>query len=313
MLASLRQLWGRCPDPLRRAIVRTGLAYPASFVVHYAEKHRIANFAGNLETLKLAYFDADAEARAELSRQLSTIVDALVLPNAVTKTTWPNRLGRSLSAVLSAVQLPSAEIRVLDVPSSTGIASLQSLAILQERYRVSSYVLGDKYHELIFDPRRRCIFDAQGHLLQVAFRKYFFSIYRGHTTGNDHTFLSTWLLFPHTVIAWYLRKRYRVEPNAVYRRARVVHPEVERVLDQNVFNLQEMDVFRPIPGRYELILSFNLLQRHYFPVDIIKVGVDNLAASLSEGGVLILGNTDSFLALQKHNGSMISRLQEGSF
>jgi hypothetical protein len=313
MLASLRHLWGRCPDPLRRAIVRTGLAYPASFVVHYGEKHRIANFAGNLETLKLAYFDADAEARAELSRQLSNIVDALVLPNAVTKTTWPNRLGRSLSTVLSAVQLPTAEIRVLDVPSSTGIASLQSLAILQERYRVSSYVLGDKYHELMYDPRRRCIFDAQGHLLQVAFRKYFFSIYRGHTTGNDHTFLSTWLLFPHSVMAWYLRTRYCLETNAECRRLRVIHPEVERVLDQHIINLQEMDVFRPIPGRYELILSFNLLQRHYFPADIIKVGVANLAASLSEGGVLILGNTDSFLALQKENGSMILRLQEGNF
>ena len=313
MLASLRRLWGRLPDRVRAAIVRTGLPYVASFVVHYGEKHRITNFAGNLEELKRAYPDSGAEAKAQLSRQFSTIVDALVLPNAVTKTTWANRLGRSLSAVLSAIPLPTAEIRVLDVPSSTGIASLQSLAILQERYRVSSYVLGDKYHELLYDPPRRCIYDGQGHLLQVAFRKYYFNIYRGHITGNQHTFLSTCLLFPHSVMAAYLRRRYRFEPNAQYERLRVVHPEVERLLDQRVVSLQEIDVFQSIPGRYELILSFNLLQRFYFPADIIRVAVDNLAASLSEGGVLIVGNTDSFHALQKQNGAMISRLREGSF
>jgi hypothetical protein len=47
------------------------------------------------------------------------------------------------------------------------------------------------------------------------------------------------------------------------------------------------------PSRYELILSFNLLQRFYFPANIIGIAVDNLAASLSEGGVLIVGNTDA--------------------
>jgi hypothetical protein len=29
-----------------------------------------------------------------------------------------------------------------------------------------------------------------------------------------------------------------------------------------------MDVFQPVHDRYELILSFNLLQRFYFPADI---------------------------------------------
>ena len=44
------------------------------------------------------------------------------------------------------------------------------------------------------------------------------------------------------------------------------------------------------PGRYDLILSFNLLQRSYYPPDIIEAGVQNLAASLCEGGLLIIGN-----------------------
>jgi hypothetical protein len=289
------------------------LPYAANFLSRYAERHRIANFAGKLEELKVTYSDVRADARADLSRQFDGVVDALVMPNDVKKTTYANRVTRSLSAVLSAVQLPSSEIRVLDLPASTGIASLQSLAFLREKYRVASYVLGDKYHKILYDPRHRCVFDEQGHLLQVAFRKYYFSIYRGHVSGDEHTFLSTCLLFPHSVVAWYLRKRYRFRPGTAYQRLLVVHPEVEKLLGQGTLHLQEMDIFQPIPGCYELILSFNLLQRNYFPPDTIKAGVDNLAASLSEGGVLIIGNTESFLALQKRGGTMIPRLQEGTF
>jgi hypothetical protein len=48
---------------------------------------------------------------------------------------------------------------------------------------------------------------------------------------------------------------------------------------------------QPVHDRYELILLFNLQQRFYLPADIIRVAVDNLAASLNEGGVLIVRNT----------------------
>jgi hypothetical protein len=294
-------------------MVGTGLPYAASYISHYGEKHCIANFAGTLEQLKIDYSNGSAEARAKLLPQFDSIVDALVMPNAVTKTSYANRLARSLSTVLAAVQLPSSEIRVLDVPSSTGIASLQLLAMLRERYRVSAYVLGDKYHEILYDGQRRCIFDRQGHLLQVAFRKHYFSIYRGHVSGNEYTFVSSCLLFPHTVLAWCLRKHYQFNRDAEYRRLLVVHPEVEGFLGEGAVQLQEMDIFEPIAGRYELILSFNLLQRNYFPPEVIQAGVNNLAASLSEGGVLVMGNTESFLALQKQDGSMIPRLHEGSF
>lgn len=302
MLTLWRRLGGRVP------------AFPniAGRVAQYREQHRIANFAANLEKLKLEYPGADSAAMAQLSRRFSSILDAVVLPNGVSKSNWANRLGRSLSAVLSEVVLPTSEIRVLDVPSSAGLASLQCLAILQQRYRVTSYVLGDKYHELLYDPRHRCIFDAQGNLLQVAFRKYYFSTYRGRIDRNMHL-LAKCVRVPHRLMSWYLRRRFRFAPGFAYRRLLMIHPEVERLLDQGVFQLREVDVFQPIPGCYDLILSFNLLQRDYFPADQIQTGVDSLAASLREGGVLILGNTDSFLALQKHNGALIARAQQGSF
>jgi hypothetical protein len=294
-------------------MARTGLPYAASFMLRYRERYRIANFAGNLPTLQADYRASPENARAHLLRRFDAVVDLLVMPNAVTKTTYANRLTRTLSAVLSAVRLPGGALRVLDVPASTGIASLQSLALLQEQYAVSSYVLADKYHRVFFDPGRRCIFDEQGNLLQVGFDQYYFSIYRGHASGDEYTLLTRCLLAPHSLVAWYLRRRYRFGRADDYRELRVVHPEVEKLLDQGILHLQSMDVFEPIPGRYELILSFNLLQQNYFPRAAIEKGVGNLAAALSEGGVLVLGNTESFLALQKQNGRMIPRLQEGTF
>jgi hypothetical protein len=235
------------------------------------------------------------------------------MPNGVTKTTHANRMEVPLSAVLSAIQLPRSEIRVLDLPASAGHSSLRSIAQLQESYRVTSYVLGDLYHTILYDPRRRCVFDEQGHLLQVAFRRLFFRLYRVGVLGDRYTFLTAALAFPHSVIAWYLRKRNPFKLGDEYRRVLVVHPEVEQLLGQSVFSLQEMDVFRSIPGSYDLILSFYLLFRNYFPPDTISTGVKNLAGSLSEGGLLIMGNSESFVALQKQDGSLISRLREGNW
>lgn len=313
MLAPLYRLWGWLPDPVRAGVVRTGLPYVGGFVLHYRSKHRGDKFAGRLEDLKRAYGAADAALRDRLSQQFAAILDALVLPNAVTKTTWAKRLGRTLSQVLPAVRLPATRIRVLDVPSSAGIASLEGLDILRTSYDVSAYVLGDKYHEVLYDAHRGCIFDCQGRLLQVAFRDYYFSIYRGHVTGNAHTLLSSILLLPHSILAWYLRRRHRFDPGANYHRLLLLHPEVEARLSQDVLQLEDVDVFQPIPGRYDLILSFNLLQRNYFPAATIAAAVANLAAALREGGVLLMGNTDSYVALQKQAGKLIARAQRGSF
>jgi hypothetical protein len=289
------------------------LRYVASRAPHYSEFHRIANFAGNLEALKVAYANGSPEKRNDLLRQFNSIVDQLTMPNGVTKTTYADRLEPSLSAVLSAIQLTHSEIRVLDLPASTGAASLRSLAQLQERYRVTSYVLGDMYHTILYDPRRRCVFDEQGNLIQVAFTRLFFSLYRVGVSGNRYHLLTAALAFPHRLIAWYLRKHYPFRPDTLHRRLLVVHPEVEQLLGQRLFSLQEMDVFRPLPGRYDLILSFHLLHRNYFPPDAVTNGVKNLAASLSEGGLLIVGNTESTVALQKRDHSLTFRLREGNW
>jgi hypothetical protein len=310
MFAALLSLWRQLPEDFR-AWTRLGRA--ARLVPHYSEMHRIANFAGNLEKLQAAYAISSAECRRDLSNQVDAIADQLTMPNGVTKQTHSNRLVHSISAVLSTVQLSHSEIRVLDLPASTGIASLDNLALLQQSYRVTSYVLGDMYHGILYDRRRACIFDEHGNLLQVAFKRLFFSVNRVGIHSDRYTFLTRCLAFPHSVIAWYLQKRYRFEQDNDYRRLLVVHPEVERALSRGVCRLEEMDIFQPIPGCYDLILSFHLLQRGYFSPETIEIGARNLAAALSEGGLLIMGSENSYLVQQKKDGALITCLQQGAF
>lgn len=302
-MAMLHKLSAQAPKTFR-AWARSA----ASVIGHYSEIHRIKHFAGNLEQLKLGYATSGADVRGELGQQFNSIVDQLTMPNGVAKSTFPRRLAHSVREAITSVQLLRSEIRVLDLPSSTGIASLDNLALLQERYRVASYSLGDLYHSILYDPYRKCIFDEQGNLLQVAFKRLFFSLYRVGVSG-DLQFLAS----AHSAMAWYLRKRYPFDPDNVYRRILVIHPDVERVLGQGVFRLEAMDVFQSIPGCYDLILSFHLLQRSYFSPRAIEIGVRNLAAALSEGGLLIMGAQELFIVLQKQGGSLISRLCHGSF
>jgi hypothetical protein len=305
----------QCEVPMLIKKALSFIRWRAKIIGDYTEIHRRKHFAGNLEALRNSYAESSGEAREKLIRLFDVIVSELTLRNGIAKMTYVNRLVRSLSAILPKIQPPRRQdVRVLDVPASTGSSSLASLALLREHgYAVSSYVLGDLSFWILFDPRRQCIFDDQGNLLQVAFGPFFINIYRGGITGDEYTFVTRVLAFPHAVMAYCLRRIYRFQRDGDYRRLAVVHPEVEKLLENSVFRLADVDVFRPISGQYDLILSFNLLQLNYFPSDVIKSGVRNLADALCEGGFLIMGNTEAYVAYQKQDGSLVARLQEGQF
>jgi hypothetical protein len=80
--------------------------------------HRRRHFAGNVEALRSTYFESSGEAREKLIRLFDVIVSELTLRNGIAKATYVNRLVKSLSAILSAIQLPLRSIRVLDVRTS---------------------------------------------------------------------------------------------------------------------------------------------------------------------------------------------------
>jgi chemotaxis methyl-accepting protein methylase len=308
-------LWRLCPRGLRRALQRTGIPYVLGYLARYPRAHSLENFAGFLPELKCEYLRAPAEQRAGLAARFDAIVDRLVMPNGVSKTTYFRRQEQILARVLAheGCALNGRPLRVLDIPSSAGTGSLRSYAVLAERYPVERYVLGDLYFDIVVDRRRRCVFDEHGRLLQAASRKRFFSVYRTHTEGEVHTWLTALVLAPLDLHAAYLKKRYRYAPSGDHVRIRVLHPDAAALVSDGVFRLAQMDVFEGIEGTYDLILSFNLLQRNYFPPQRIALGVANLGRALEEGGLLVIGDTESFAVLRKRGGRLFPVLQQGEF
>lgn len=279
---------------MHAALRWTGLPYVASYVATYADIHADRHFAGRLVMLKDEYRRASPERREELVRQFRGIMDGLVLTNGVKKTTYPRRQTHTLDKVLAdpACRPAGPTIRVLDVPSSIGIASLDTLNLLRSQYTVDAYVLGDISFEIRYDRERGCIYDEDGNLLQVKIAGGFFSTHRGHSAGNDYGLLARLLLLPLDVVAWGLKQRYRSWTSPQTVPVYLVHPDVETKLGNGVLQVQKVDVFREIPGTYDLILSFNLLQRNYFPLDQIAHGIANLQKALADGGVLVVGSPD---------------------
>ena len=295
------------------ALRRSGLAYVASFVVKYSQRHSRDRFAGALPALLEAYTQG-GDARETLSRRFDGIMDSLVMPNGVAKTTYSRRQEEILKQVLDhdACRLTNP-IRVLDVPSSAGTASLSMYAMLLERYRIASYLLGDMYFDVLYDPRRQCVFDDQGRLLQLGFDRHFFSTYRAHVSGNQHTWLTRLLLMPHDFLAWYLKRRYPFRETESNVTIRLIHPQVQVLAGEGIMSVERIDVFEEIRGTFDMILSFNLLQRNYFPPERIAKGIQNLARALDEHGVLVIGDTNSFIAYRKIDGELVHILSEGSF
>jgi hypothetical protein len=312
-LRAVWKLWRACPKGARRALQRTGIPYVIGLMARYRRAHSSAHFAGSLLELKAGRPDRRAEGRAAILARFDAIVDRLVLPNGVSKTTYLGRHEEMLTKVLAHPKcaLNSAGVRVLDLPSSAGTGSLRSYALVAERYPVASYVLGDLSFEIVYDPRRRCVFDDQGNLLQVGAGKRFHAVYRVHRSGEVYTWLTALLLLPLDLHAARLKRRYRYTESPDNVRIRVLHPDVEALVSAGRMRPARMDVFGPIEGTYDLILSFNLLQRNYFPADRIALGVENLGRALEEDGLLVIGNTESFAALRKRDGRLVPVLGEG--
>jgi hypothetical protein len=85
LLSALRSAWHRLPKGMHLTAKRIGLRYVAHFLLHYSEVHKLANFSGNLEQLKIAYRESSVETKKELLRRFDAIVDGLAMPNGVKK------------------------------------------------------------------------------------------------------------------------------------------------------------------------------------------------------------------------------------
>ena len=66
-------------------------------------------------------------------------------------------------------------------------------------------------------------------------------------------------------------------------------------------------------GEFDIVLSFNLLQRNYFSAAQICDGVERLQCALKEGGYLLMGNNESFSVSVKQDGKLIELHRVGDW
>jgi hypothetical protein len=318
-VAGARSLWRRLPVSVRERVVLasswTGLPHVLSYIATYDEIHDPGNFAGNLVVVHRQYSRSSADEKEKLARQFDNIMEQLVMPNGVHKTTYPLRQHNILAKVLADQRCrpQKSGITVLDVPASSGVAALDSIAMLTQYYTISAYVLGDLCFHVYYDTGRECVFDDAFNLLQVKHEGRFFSVYRGHRSGDLYTPLTGVLLLPLDIVAWYLKKKYVYSPNSDTVPLLLIHPDVAARLRGGDFSLSKVDVFSGIGGHYDLILSFNFLQRNYFPREQIARGVENLTNALNEQGFLIMGNDLCYSVGQKREGKLVVIEQDGRF
>ncbi len=318
MIANLIKSWRALPfsvqERIHRTLRPTGIPYFLSYIANYQKEHHLSNFAGNLLQVKEEYLRSTGEKKEHLSNQFHSIMDSLILKNGVKKTTYPMRQNTIVARVLqeNSCKVEKENLSVLDLPASGGTASLDSYDQFSKYYAIREYVLGDLNFKIHYDARRGCVYDEEGDLLQVRLKKQFFSIYQPQRLGDRCNRITKGLLLPLTVMSRHLKKRYG-EASSNHDEILLLHPDVEKKLRSGIFSIQKMDVFKKIRGNYDIVISFNLLQRNYFPRHLIQLGTENLKRVINEGGLLIMGNTESFAAFKKRNGELSLMAKEGDF
>lgn len=318
MLAMMKKIWHKLPPRGRTALHRSfgwsGIPYALGYAAAYRDCFNARNFAGELVHLHDEYRAGDTETRTRLEARIAEVLDALVLPNGVKKTTYPMRHSSAIATFLQVSEFSRGQsIRVLDVPSSTGISSLTTLQLLKGRFTVDAYVLGDLAHRIYWDRERQCIFDDESKLLQVKTGDSFFSIYRGHASGDVFPPLAKLWLYPLHWKATRLVRRHAPNSSKSMQTVLLVHPDVERTLDDGVISVKRVNVFEDGQQSYDLVLSFNLLQRNYFSTSKVQQGLNALASRLHDGGYLITGNTESFAIMRKKDNALVEVQRKGAF
>ncbi len=224
------------------------------------------------------------------SAMYSRIASHLIFPNGVRKSTYPGRNATVLEALFAEGRFSSATpLKVLDIGASFGMDSQSNLEAILKYCPVDSYVLGDLYTSLLYDPETGVVFDEEGNPVQVRLRQGFVNLY----FEFKYPIEKIYHLINRYKTAKILKQYQGIKPNA--RKAITIplfHPEV---LQNPVFKTARLNVFGKIPDKFNLIICINLLQTRYFNEDKVAEGIRNLQNCLLPGGVLVTGVTDEVM------------------
>lgn len=214
-----------------------------------------------------------------------SILFSLIFTNGVRKTTTRARNTVVFEEVASRGLFPAKRaIRVLDIGSGTGLDALSTRALLAKDHDVTEYVLGDLHTHLLFDPKRKLIYDEDGKLLQVASGSRFVSVYFSY-----NYWFQRYTNLPKRIRPWLLEKRYRIAKRDELVPIPLVHPELQVGSSDTPFHMKRMNVFEPLDERFDVILCMHLLVKRYFTETAIEDATMKLARALHVGGTLVVG------------------------
>ena len=245
---------------------------------------------------KFFVFDVSALDEIKDFKLFDNIYSSISNPNGTSKTTSGNRFDDLDKCLLEA--LPSKKINAHDVAVSSGITSIALYDQLVKQDKVKSFHISDKYSELTYegDGIKR-FYDASGQCTFI------------HVFGLYAIKQTSWFFFLSKCFHAVFNKAQTTNST---KSIRLFHPLVKQKTNGEEWTVLDYDVFkRSHLATFDLVRCMNLLNTLQFSEEQITLAIENLKASLHEGGYLLLGRTTMkgehrASLLQKSNDNWIS-------
>jgi SAM-dependent methyltransferase len=207
-------------------------------------------------------------------------------------------------------------IEVLDVGVSDGRTSvelfqqLRSNGVAIGRYVASDYapdvqILTDRAGgvSVVVDPRN-------GTPLQVIRPPFVFNLANSESPYlfPINRLLLRWLLA--TSVPGLLRRATQGDPSVERRTELLVHPDcLELMRREPSFTFEHLDIVQPVRGTYDVLRAMNVLNRSYFPADVLGRIFEHLHRTIRPDGLLVVGaNTERG---RQVNGTVYARRVDG--
>ena len=245
--------------------------------------HRRSRFAGNIPSA------VSAEERL-------AVLHSLIFPNGVRKTTDQSRNTPILRSLLAGRLRALQEVSVIDVGCSSGADALGTVEMIREQTHVARYVLADLHTSIIVDSSRKRVYSEDGDLLQIGLGPAGF-----FCTNFSYNF--DWqrpFALPERALAKFLttaHQRQRADGEIVsLADPRLLHLGHLR----SPFEQLRFDVFNSeIDSTFDVVVCLHLLVARYFSEKQIQSGIQNLKRLVRPGGLLVCGDKETPLFLQK--------------
>ena len=171
-----------------------------------------------------------------------------------------------------------------DVGCSTGVTSMDLYEKCRSKNKNLDLTVSDKYTKFYFDGSYvRKIYDQSGSLKQIYIGKVLLD-----KNISTFFFLSKLLFYPCAIL---VGKKNDIS-NLV--EISLMSPSIRSLHSSNNLRVIDYDIFSNPIQKFDFVRCMNVLNRSYFSDKLLVVGLSNLIQSLQQGGLLLIGRTDTF-------------------